>query len=86
MNHIRYGLVARICRSHQRVAGKARVQFPVSEIIFFALFSPFFRPFFAFADVLGWMWATWVILGRSETAPGRRLLLLLALWSSTVCM
>ena len=43
MNHIRYGLVARICRSHQRVAGKARVQFPVSEIIFFALFSPFFR-------------------------------------------
>jgi hypothetical protein len=40
-NHIRYGLVARICRSHQSSslpsAGKARVRFPVSEFLLFAL-------------------------------------------------
>ena len=40
---VRYGLVARICRSHSRVsslysAGKARVRFPVSEYHLFALF------------------------------------------------
>jgi hypothetical protein len=36
---IRYGLVARICRSHQSSslpsAGKARVRFPVSEYLVF---------------------------------------------------
>jgi len=40
---IRYGLVARICRSHQSSslpsAGKARVRFPVSESFFLNLFS-----------------------------------------------
>jgi hypothetical protein len=40
---IRYGLVARICRSHQSSslpsAGKARVRFPVSETVFLPLES-----------------------------------------------
>ena len=45
---VRYGLVARICRSHSRVssllqrsAGKARVRFPVSETFLF-LFCAYF--------------------------------------------
>ena len=52
--NFRYGLVARICRSHRRVssllqrsAGKARVRFPVSETIL--LF------FFASLWVRGWV-------------------------------
>ena len=46
--NFRYGLVARICRSHRRVsslsqrsAGKARVRFPVSETILLFFFASF---------------------------------------------